>query len=98
MVLVSGYNVYPNEVEAVAAGCAGVVVCACVGVPDVKTGVAVRLFVVRDGDDTVTEAQLRAHCCKELASYKVPRSISFVDAHPKSTVGMILRRALRETD
>jgi long-chain acyl-CoA synthetase len=67
-------------------------------VPDEKTGEAVRLFVVRDGDDTVTEAQLRAHCCKELASYKVPRSISFVDALPKSTVGKILRRALRETD
>src|SRR6185369_2394234 len=62
MVLVSGFNVYPNEVEAVVAACPGVLECACVGVPDEKTGEAVRLFVVRAANATLTEAQVIAHC------------------------------------
>ena len=96
MVLVSGFNVYPNEVEAVASECAGVAECACVGVPDDKTGEAVRLFVVRSPGATVTEDDVIAHCRRELAAYKVPKAVRFVQALPKSTVGKILRRELRQ--
>jgi long-chain acyl-CoA synthetase len=95
MVLVSGFNVYPNEVEAVAASCLGVAECACVGVPDEKTGEAVRLFVVKAADATLTDDQIVAHCKLELASYKVPKQVRFLDALPKSTVGKILRKDLR---
>ena len=95
MVLVSGFNVYPNEVEAVAATCPGVVECACVGVPDEKTGEAVRLFVVKAADATLTDEHIVAHCRLDLASYKVPKQVRFLDALPKSTVGKILRRDLR---
>jgi long-chain acyl-CoA synthetase len=94
MVLVSGFNVYPNEIEAVAAACPGVAECACVGVPDDKTGEAVRLFVVK-ADDALTEAQVVAHCKLSLATYKVPKQVRFLDALPKSTVGKILRKDLR---
>jgi long-chain acyl-CoA synthetase len=95
MILVSGFNVYPNEVEAVAAACPGVAECACVGVPDDKTGEAVRLFVVKARDAMLGENDLVAHCKRELASYKVPRQVRFLDALPKSVVGKILRRDLR---
>ena len=95
MVLVSGFNVYPNEVEAVAAACPGVAECACVGVPDEKTGEAVRLFVVKAPNVTLTDEQIVAHCKSELASYKIPKQIRFIEALPKSTVGKILRRDLR---
>jgi len=96
MVIVSGFNVYPNEVEAVATGCAGVAECACVGVPDEKTGEAVKLFVVRAPGAELTEAQVIAHCRAGMAAYKVPKIVCFVDALPKSTVGKILRRELRD--
>jgi long-chain acyl-CoA synthetase len=95
MVLVSGFNVYPNEVEAIAAACPGVAECACVGVPDEKTGEAVRLFVVRAAGATLTPDDLLEHCRRELAAYKVPKQVRFLDALPKSTVGKILRRDLR---
>jgi long-chain acyl-CoA synthetase len=95
MVLVSGFNVYPNEVEAVAATCPGVAECACVGVPDEKTGEAVRLFVVKATDAALTDEQIVAHCRLELASYKVPKQVRFLNALPKSTVGKILRKDLR---
>ena len=95
MVLVSGFNVYPNEVEAVVATCLGVAECACVGVPDEKTGEAVRLFVVKAANATLTDAQIVAHCKLELASYKIPRQVRFLDALPKSAVGKILRKDLR---
>lgn len=96
MVLVSGFNVYPNEIEAVAAACPGVLECACVGVPDDKTGEAVKLFVVMAAGAALTEDQVVAHCRRELAPYKVPRQVHFVLALPKSTVGKILRRELRQ--
>jgi len=96
MVLVSGFNVFPNEIEAVATGCPGVAECACVGVPDEKTGEAVKLFVVKSPNGTLDEATLIAHCRKELTAYKVPKIVRFVDALPKSTVGKILRRELRD--
>jgi long-chain acyl-CoA synthetase len=88
--------VYPNEVEAIATACPGVVECACVGVADEKTGEAVKLFVVKAAHATVDEAGLIAHCRQALTAYKVPRIVRFVDALPKSAVGKILRRELRE--
>jgi long-chain acyl-CoA synthetase len=96
MIIVSGFNVYPNEVEAVAAACAGVAECACVGRPDDKTGEAVRLFVASAPGASLTEDDLIAHCRRELAAYKVPKDVRFLDALPKSTVGKILRRDLRD--
>ncbi|WP_280150730.1 AMP-binding protein [Piscinibacter sp. XHJ-5] len=96
MVLVSGFNVYPNEIEAVATGCAGVAECACVGVPDEKTGEAVKLFVTKAPNVALSEADVIAHCRQQLAAYKVPKFVRFVDALPKSTVGKILRRELRD--
>ena len=95
MVLVSGFNVYPNEVEAVATACPGVAECACVGVPDDKTGEAVKLFVVKAPGATLTADEVIAHCRKEMTAYKVPKTVVFLDALPKSTVGKILRRDLR---
>ncbi|MEZ5662300.1 MAG: AMP-binding protein [Burkholderiaceae bacterium] len=95
MVLVSGFNVYPNEVEAVAAAMPGVLECACTGVPDDKTGEAVRLFIVRTPGASLAEAQVVEHCRQQLAAYKVPKQVVFVEALPKSTVGKILRRELR---
>ena len=95
MIIVSGFNVYPNEVEAVAAVCGGVAECACVGRPNEKTGEAVRLFVARSPGATLTEEQIIAHCRRELAAYKVPKEVRFLDALPKSAVGKILRKDLR---
>jgi long-chain acyl-CoA synthetase len=96
MVIVSGFNVYPNEIEAVATACPGVVECACIGVPDEKTGEAVKLFVVKAAGATLSEADVVAYCRKELTGYKIPRHVVFVDSLPKSTVGKILRRELRD--
>jgi long-chain acyl-CoA synthetase len=101
MIIVSGFNVYPNEVEAVAASCAGVAECACVGAPDEKTGEAVRLFVVRTPNpigEALSEDVLIAHCRAELAAYKVPKYVRFITALPKTNVGKILRRDLRGVD
>lgn len=95
MVLVSGFNVYPNEVEDVAAACPGVAECAVVGVPDEKTGEAIKLVVVRKSPD-LTEAQLRAFCAERLTGYKRPKYIDFRDSLPKTPVGKILRRELRD--
>jgi len=96
MIIVSGFNVYPNEVEAVATACPGVVECACVGVPDERTGEAVKLFVVKATNGALGEAELTAHCREQLTGYKVPRIVRFVEALPKSAVGKILRRELRD--
>jgi long-chain acyl-CoA synthetase len=95
MVIVSGFNVYPNEVEAVVAACPGVAECACVGAPDDKTGEAVKLFIARAPGTSLTEAEVIAHCRRELTAYKVPKQVRFVDALPKSNVGKILRKDLR---
>ena len=95
MIIVSGFNVFPNEVEAIAAGCAGVAECACVGRPDEKTGEAVRLFVAKATGATLTESDVIAQCRRQLAAYKVPKEVRFLDALPKSNVGKILRKDLR---
>jgi long-chain acyl-CoA synthetase len=95
MILVSGFNVYPNEVEAVLAGLAGVKECAVIGVPDPATGEAVKAFIVR-GDPALDAETVRDFCRGELAGYKVPRLVEFRDDLPKSNVGKILRKELRE--
>lgn len=95
LVLVSGFNVYPTEVEGVIYGHPEVVECAVIGVPDEKCGEAVKAFVV-SRNPALSAAEIRAHCREELAAYKVPREVAFVDSLPKSAVGKILRRELRE--
>jgi long-chain acyl-CoA synthetase len=95
MIIVSGFNVFPNEIEAEIAAMDGVLECACVGVPDEKTGEAAKVFIVRS-DEALTKEAVRAHCKKCLTGYKVPRQIVFIDELPKSTVGKILRRELRD--
>ncbi|MEW6164471.1 MAG: AMP-binding protein [Pseudomonadota bacterium] len=95
MVLVSGFNVYPNEVEAVVATHPGVLEAAAVGVPHEKSGEALKLFVVRR-DPALTAEALVAHCRQSLAPYKVPHLIEFREELPKTNVGKVLRRALRE--
>jgi long-chain acyl-CoA synthetase len=95
MIIVSGFNVYPNEVEAVAAACTGVLECACVGKPDAKTGEAIALFVSKIPGAGVTEADVIAHCRRELTAYKVPKEVRFLETLPKSNVGKILRKDLR---
>lgn len=95
MVLVSGFNVYPNEVEGVVAAHPGVIECAVVGVPDPATGEAVKLYVVRR-DPSLTAEQLMDYCQQQLTGYKRPKLIEFRDELPKSNVGKILRRELRD--
>ncbi len=94
MILVSGFNVFPNEIEDVVAMHTGVLEAAVVGMPDDKCGEAVKLVVVRK-DPALSEDDLRAHCRKLLTGYKQPKVITFIDALPKSAVGKILRRELR---
>ena len=95
MVLVSGFNVFPNEVEDVLASHPGVLEVAAVGVPYERTGETVKVFVVRR-DPSLTEEQVIAHCRKNLSAYKVPHFVEFRDELPKTNVGKILRRALRD--
>jgi long-chain acyl-CoA synthetase len=95
MILVSGFNVYPSEIENVIAAYAGVLECACIGVPDEHTGEAVKLFVVRK-DTALTEEELMAYCRAQFTGYKRPKTIEFRTVLPKSNVGKILRRELRE--
>jgi len=95
MILVSGFNVYPNEIESVVVMHAGVLECAAIGVPDSKSGEAVKLFVVRR-DQSLTAEALLAHCREQLTGYKCPRDVEFRAELPKSNVGKILRRELRD--
>ncbi|HNP65605.1 MAG TPA: AMP-binding protein [Woeseiaceae bacterium] len=95
MILVSGFNVFPNEIEAELAALPGVLECACVGVADDKTGEAAKVFIVKS-DDGLTKADVRAFCKDRLTGYKIPRHVEFIDELPKSTVGKILRRELRD--
>ncbi len=94
MTIVSGFNVFPNEIEAVVAQMPEVEECACIGVADDKTGEAVKLFVVKL-EQNLDQAAVREFCRKELVAYKVPKHIVFIDELPKSAVGKILRRELR---
>jgi long-chain acyl-CoA synthetase len=96
MILVSGFNVYPNEFEAVVSSHPGVLECACIGVPDANSGEAVKLFVVRK-DPALTKEALMDYCKEQLTAYKKPKYIEFRDDLPKTNVGKILRRELRDT-
>ncbi|PYD87021.1 long-chain fatty acid--CoA ligase [Pseudomonas syringae pv. pisi] len=95
MILVSGFNVYPNELEGVIAGHEGVLECAVVGVPDDHSGEAVKVFVVKK-DPGLTAEQLMDYCKQQFTGYKRPKYIEFRDELPKTNVGKILRRALRD--
>jgi long-chain acyl-CoA synthetase len=94
MILVSGFNVYPTEIEQVVSLHPGVLECAAVGIPDERTGEAVKLFVVK-GDPALAEEDLAAYCKENFTAYKRPKHIEFRDELPKSNVGKILRRELR---
>jgi long-chain acyl-CoA synthetase len=95
MVLVSGFNVYPNEVEEVVASHPGVLECAVVGVPDAASGEAVVLFVAKK-DPALTEQALMKYCAEQLTGYKKPKYIVFQQELPKTNVGKVLRRELRD--
>ncbi|MFV2030703.1 AMP-binding protein [Neisseria sp. S1] len=96
LIVVSGFNVYPNEVEEVAAHHEKVLEVACIGIPSDKTGEAIKLFVVKK-DPSLTKEELINFCRTELTAYKIPKDIEFLDELPKSNVGKILRRELRDT-
>jgi len=95
MILVSGFNVFPTELEDVVSQMPGIMECACVGVPDAKAGEAVKLVIVRK-DPAVTEEQVRAYCRENLTGYKQPKIVEFRTELPKTPVGKILRRELRD--
>ena len=95
MILVSGFNVYPNEIEGVVAGHPGVLECAAVGVPDKKSGEAVRLYIVKK-DPALTAEDVMKYCREHMTGYKCPRDVMFRGELPKSNVGKILRRELRD--
>jgi long-chain acyl-CoA synthetase len=96
MILVSGFNVFPNEVEEAVAQHPGVLEAAAIGVPDEHSGEAVKIFVVRK-DPNLTADELIAHCRTLLTGYKVPKHVEFRADLPKTNVGKILRRALKES-
>jgi long-chain acyl-CoA synthetase len=95
MILVSGFNVYPNEVEETVSLCPGVLECAAVGVPDEKTGESVKLVIVKK-NPALTESDVREYCRANMTGYKQPKVIEFITELPKTAVGKILRRELRD--
>ncbi len=95
MIIVSGFNVYPNEIEGVVVMHPGVLECAAVGIPDKKSGESVKLFAVKK-DERLTAEEVIAHCREHLTNYKVPREVEFRKDLPKTNVGKILRRELRD--
>lgn len=97
MILVSGFNVYPKEIEAVASSHPGVFESAAIGLADSKTGEAVKLFVVRKDPELTADAMLE-YCRRHLTAYKIPRQVEFMDELPKSPVGKVLRRELRDME
>jgi acyl-CoA synthetase (AMP-forming)/AMP-acid ligase II len=94
MILVSGFNVFPNELENVISLCPGVVECAAIGIPDEKQGESIKVFIVRS-DVTLTEEDIAGYCRDHLTGYKQPKYIEFRDELPKTNVGKVLRRELR---
>lgn len=94
MINVSGFNVYPNEIEAEVARMTGILESACIGVTDDKTGEAVKIFIVK-ADESITEQDVIKFCRQGLTAYKVPKHVVFIDEIPKSSVGKLLRRELR---
>mgnify|MGYP002718063824 FL=1 len=98
MILVSGFNVYPNELEDVLASLPGVLQCAAIGVPDEKSGEAIKLFVVVKPGESLTKEQVMEHMRANLTGYKVPKAVEFRDVLPTTNVGKILRRELRDEE
>jgi long-chain acyl-CoA synthetase len=98
MILVSGFNVYPNELEDVLVTLPGVLLCAAIGVPDEKSGEAIKVFVVVKPGESLTKEQVMEHMRANLTGYKVPRSVEFRDSLPTTNVGKILRRELRDEE
>jgi long-chain acyl-CoA synthetase len=95
MILVSGFNVYPNEIEGVVAMHAGVLECAAVGVPDDKSGEAVKVVVIKK-DPALSAEDVLKHCRDHLTGYKIPKQVEFRTELPKTPVGKVLRRELRD--
>jgi long-chain acyl-CoA synthetase len=95
MILVSGFNVYPNEIEGVVVEMEGVLEAAAIGIPNEKSGEIVKLYVVRN-NESITAEDIKSFCRKNLTGYKIPKEIEFRDDLPKTNVGKILRRALRD--
>ncbi|MEL7229739.1 MAG: AMP-binding protein, partial [Pseudomonadota bacterium] len=95
MIISSGFNIYPGEIEDVTGACPGVMETACVGVPDEKAGEAVVLYVIKE-DQNLTEEDVRKYCAENLTGYKKPKYVEFKDEFPKTNVGKILRRELRD--
>lgn len=95
MILVSGFNVFPNEVEEILSSHPRILECACIGVPDEHTGEAVKVFVVCHTDDPVTCDEIKSYCKQQLTTYKVPKHVEFRSVLPKSNIGKIMRRHLR---
>ncbi|MBI6853875.1 long-chain fatty acid--CoA ligase [Pseudomonas cichorii] len=98
MILISGFNVYPNELEDVLVGLPGVLQCAAIGIPDEKSGESIKVFVVAKPGVTLTKEQVMEHMRANLTGYKVPRSVEFRDVLPTTNVGKILRRELRDEE
>ncbi|NJI25305.1 AMP-binding protein, partial [Aeromonas veronii] len=98
MILVSGFNVYPNGLEDVLAGLPGVLQCAAIGVPDEKSGEHIKLFIVVKPGATLTKDQVMEHMRTNVTAYKVPKAVEFRDALPTTNVGNILRRELRDEE
>lgn len=98
MILISGFNVYPNELEDVLAALPGVLQCAAIGVPDEKSGEAIKIFIVVRPGVTLTKEQVMEHMRANVTGYKVPKSVEFRDALPTTNVGKILRRELRDEE
>lgn len=98
MILVSGFNVYPNELEDVLASLPGVLQCAAIGVPDEKSGEAIKLFVVVKPGESLTKEQVMQHMHDNLTGYKRPKFVEFRDSLPTTNVGKILRRELRDEE
>ena len=96
MIIVSGFNVFPNELENIISMCPGIVECAAIGIADEKQGEAIKVFVVRS-NPTLTEEEVARYCRQQLTGYKIPKYIEFRDELPKTNVGKILRRELRTT-
>ena len=97
MIIVSGFNVYPNEIEDIVSAHPKVTEAAAVGIPDERTGETVKLFVVK-ADSSLTEEEIVAYCRENMTAYKVPKNIEFREDLPKTNVGKILRRELRDEE
>ena len=96
MIIVSGFNVFPKEIEGVVANMEGILETAAIGMPSEKSGEAIKLFVVRN-NESITEEDIINYCRKNLTPYKIPKKIVFKQELPKTNVGKILRRALRDS-